>query len=245
MKDRILICVAARDRKRLTALSLENLAAVKGAGDVLAVFNDGSKEYDGAWLGNFADMVFNVSQPVNIHAQRRLHFQFAQKMFEHDPSFGRLYFTDADCLHDMAWRENIIRIQDANRGALVCGYNTTAHSCLEGNTSRDEPAEEVIWRKYAPGVSYLLTPDHVDVICGHLEFLLAGWDWEVPTLLGNQCAITRVGYVDHVGWGGDRHPADAGIDGGDRVINPTKFLIGKRAEVVAELQHDAARKKTD
>lgn len=233
MSERVLIIVATKDRQEVVRHCFENLAAVKGARDVLAIWNDNSTEYDGAWCRLFGDLVFNTTASVGIHRQRMLHFQFAEKMLERDPSFTRVYMTDADCLHDPSALPELIRIQDKYDGALVCGYDTEAHSCLEGNTWRDIPSEEVIWRKYAPGVSYLMTTDHVATVCGHLQLLNGGWDWQVPSLLGHRCAITRVGYVDHLGVGGDRHPVDAGPDGGDRVKRPTAFLKRKRAEIVA------------
>jgi len=238
MNEKLLIIVATRNRKGVVRHCMENLVAMKAPADVLAIFNDASTEYDGGWCRAFGDLVFNLKDPVGIHVQRRLHFQFAKDMIRKDPKITRVYLTDADCIHDPAFRENLIRIQDKYDQPLVCGYNTTAHSCLEGNTWGDDPSEEVIWRKYAPGVSYLLTPDHIEVVCGHLKLIEQSWDWVLGDLLGNRCAITRVGWVDHIGWKGDRHPTDEGPNGGDRVIAPTEFLVRKRAEIVAALQKE-------
>ena len=242
MLEKLLIVVAVKDRIEVTRRCLENLAAVKAPQDMLAVFNDASKEYDATWCRLFGDLVFNTEKSLGIHRQRALHFQLAKKLFDKDPEFTRLYFTDADVIHDPEWRAQAIRLQDANDGSPVCLYDTLAHSCLEGNTLKDEEGSEVILRRFAPGVSYLLTRDHVDVLIERLPIIAngGGWDWEVPNLLGNMMVISRVGYCDHIGIGGERHPKSDGPDGGDRVKQPTPFLVNKRAEIVRELTNTIA-----
>jgi hypothetical protein len=64
---------------------------------------------------------------------------------------------------------------------------------------------------------------------------ITNFDWNIPDILGARCAISRTSYVDHMGFGGLRHPAGAGLDDGDRALNPTSWLVKKRAEVVARL----------
>jgi len=245
MKEKLLIVVACFNRPTHTRHCLETLAASKAPQDILCCFDDGSTEYHAGFLGSFAELNFNTNRRIGIHAQRILHFQFAGEMMGKIPEITRLYLTDNDTIHDPHWRDNLVQVQDEYDGALVCGYDTLSHSTLPGNTWRDDPGERVIWRKYAPGVSYLLTADHVTVVNGRRNMLQAGWDWIVPDLLGNCCAITRQGWLDHIGFGGDRHPSDDGPEGGDRVANPTAWLQRKRAEVIAELKHDATRTKAD
>jgi hypothetical protein len=232
MNAEILVIVACHNRKEVTRHCLENLSAVIDHRDHLVLFNDGSTEYDGKWLRCFSELVMNVPEPLGIHNQRIMHFQFAAQMIKRHPRITHVYLTDADVIHDPQWREQALSLQ-AKYDAPVCLYDTTAHSVIEGNTWGED--EDIIWRKYAPGVSYLLTVEHVDVIVGRCNMLGQAWDWVVGDLLGNRFAISRIGYCDHIGIGGDRHPTDAGADGGDRVKLPTKFLIAKRAEIVSQL----------
>lgn len=229
MTARILICVLCHNRKVQTRFALETLADAMAPGDELRAYNDGSTEYDGAWLANWADHVVN-SQQIGTESQR---FHQLQEFREND-RWNHLYFTDNDTIHDPTWRENALRIQQSAdvAGAPLCLYNTLAHSTMHGNTIEDDENHEVIWRRYAPGVSYLLTRAHVARL--NLD-RIQNFDWHIPDQLGNRFAVTRTSYLDHIGIGGLRHPADAGPDGGDRALNPTSFLVEKRKEVVKAL----------
>jgi hypothetical protein len=204
--------------------------------DVLSLWNDGSFEYDAEWLTQFLfypnGYVLQNShlQPNGIQVQRQMHLRH----FLVFQSFTHLYLTDHDCLHDPTWRENALRLQSKYDHKPICLYNTQAHVRLPGNTIEDNPESEVIWRKVAPGVSYLLTREHVDRLAPHISSL-QHFDWQIPQLIG-PFAVSRVGYIDHIGWSGERHPVSEGPDGGDRVINPTPWLVAKRAEVVAKLK---------
>jgi hypothetical protein len=234
MNKRLLIIVPCRDRKVLTRHALETLLISKAPQDTLAIFNDGSTEFTPDWLAAFSDMVFNMKAPVGIEGQRKMHFQFAAKMFEAYPDYTDIYLTDSDTIHDPKWREQAFKLQALAKDAPLCLYDTTAHSCLEGNTIEDDPESLLLWRKYAPGVSYLMTADHLSVVAGRVH-ALANWDWDVPDMLGNRFAISRIGYVDHIGVGGMHHPSHEDANGGDRVKVPTPWLQNKRKEVIAEL----------
>jgi hypothetical protein len=48
-------------------------------------------------------------------------------------------------------------------------------------------------------------------------------------------AISKTSYVDHIGIGGLHHPPGVGIEGGDVALNPTPWLVEKRAEVIRSL----------
>ncbi len=156
-----------------------------------------------------------------------------------DPErFTHLYLTDSDALHDPNWRTELLKISAKYDAAPVCGYNTQAHARIEGNTIEDSPlVDDVLWRRVAPGISYLLTAAHVAKVVKALPMMPShwNWDWTVPGILGHQFAISRVGYVDHIGHGGMHHPVPEGLDGGDRVMSPTPWLVTKRAEVVKKL----------
>lgn len=208
-------------------------------GDTLAVYDDGSQE-KAAWT-YYADEVHHRNEPLGIEGQRRQHFVDFQHAIDRGRDFTHLYLTDSDALHDPNWRSELLRLQDKCGGAPICGYNTEAHARLKGNTIEDRPDSEVIWRRAAPGISYLLTRDHVAKVMRSLPTLPAHWhwDWTVPALLGHRFAVTRRSLVEHVGWQGLHHPSAEGPEGGDRATNPTEWLIQKRAEVVAALSQPA------
>lgn len=240
MADRIYIAVPCRDRKRIAELCLPTLKETKKSADLLVLYNDGSKEYDANWLGQFGDMVRTFDEPIGIQAQRRLHFAH---FWEQRHAYTAMYLTDMDAIHDLNWRSQALGIQRATGGALTCLYNTRAHTGMIGNVIRDDPKEDVIWQKYAPGISYLLTVAHVERIMKVVNDI-QHFDWVIPSLFGNRCAISRVSHVDHIGFGGERHPPGANYNAGDRATNPTAYLVAKRAEIVEELERqDRGAKK--
>jgi hypothetical protein len=210
----IMICVACHNRRAIAELCLPTVRGAMRPGDYFFAYNDGSKEYDYEMLTPWADEVKETEAPVGIEAQRRQHLRDFW-----ESGMDLLYFTDHDAIHDPQAFSNAIRLQQEHGGPLVCLYNTAAHSAIAGNTLEDKPESEVIWRHYAPGVSYLLTRQHVEKIMPRLQNLVA-FDWQIPDILGARCAISRVSYVDHIGYGGQRHPAGAGYDGGDRHESP-------------------------
>lgn len=246
MNARLLICIPCHNRKRIVEQCLPTVRDSIDPCDCLNLYDDGSTEFSPDWLRQFSPDVNTGNwqfgerptprgSHIGIEAQRRRHFMVFDAMA---PDFTHLYLTDSDALHDQNWRSELLRLQEKYGGAPICGYNTEAHARIAGNTIEDDPASEVIWRRAAPGISYLLTAEHVAKVVAALPSLPAhwNWDWTVPAILGNRFAVTRVGLVDHIGFGGYHHPADEGYDGGDRVKSPTDWLIAKRAEVVKALE---------
>lgn len=227
---RLFIAVACHERRRITEQCLPTLRAGAAPDDTIGLYNDGSKEFDDAWLRQFSNRVIGSPKSIGIEAQRRQHL----KDFWADKRFTHLYFSDADALVDPTFRENLLRVQEEYGGALVCGYNTDAHVRIEGNTFNDSPHNEVVWRRVAPGISYLLSRVHVAAIMKFID-RITNFDWQIPGILGNRCAITRISYVDHIGAHGLHWKPEHGLEGGDRALNPTDFLVKKRTEVVAAL----------
>ncbi len=204
--------------------------------DHIVIFNDGSTEEFPIEV--YGDRVYTNIPDIGIEAQRRKHFFHFNDLNEIGRGFTHLYLTDADALHDPNWRIKALVLMDESNGAPVCLYNTKAHERLAGNFIGNAPWAGIIYRKVAPGISYLLTAEHVATVVKALPHLPAhwNWDWTVPALLGHRMAISEVSYVDHLGFGGLHHPVEEGIDGGDRATNPTLWLVAKRAEAVARLK---------
>ncbi len=232
MSQRIYIAVACWNRKRIAGPCLPTLKGAAGPDDRIHLFNDGSTEYDTPWLEQFGDKVFGSTR-MGIEAQRRMHLA----AFWHS-EFEYLYFTDHDAIHDPDAMDFGIHLSLKYGGPLVCLYNTMAHVRLAGNTTGDCDGSQVIWRRYAPGISYLLTREHVKELIPKLSSI-TNFDWNIPDILGNHCAVSRVSYCDHIGFGGDRHPKDEGVDGGDVALNPTDWLVIKRAQIITKLKADA------
>lgn len=235
---RIFLAIPCKDRRRIVEQCLPTIADTLHDhstgnslhGDCLSLWNDGSTEYDGSdFLGYWGDEVHNAQTPIGIEAQRRQHLL----TFWRDKRFTHFYATDSDALHDPSWREVALRLSEETN-ALVCLYNTQAHVSIPNNTIADNPHSEVIWRQVAPGISYLLTREMVGSFIEHID-KMQHHDWGIPAALGNRCAITRTSYVDHIGQGGLHWKPEHGLEGGDRALNPTPWLVAKRAEIVEAL----------
>lgn len=239
-----MIYIPCHNRRRIAEQCIPTVRAGMAEGDLLSLWNDGSTEYDDEWLRENcrADEVRHpltesanlITETIGIERQRREHFL---NFIYRQENYTHAYLTDADALHDPGWRSKALELQDDCGGAPVCLYNTKVHADMIGNTIEDHPDSNVIWRRVAPGISYLLTYGHMWSIFGAIKNMPdpLHWDWTVPTILGHRMAISAVSYVDHIGHGGLHHPASEGFDGGDRALNPTPWLVKKRAEVVAKL----------
>jgi len=231
MEARIYIAIPVKDRKKIVSCCLPTIRDTRQAQDFLVLSNDGSTEFDNNWIWQFGDQIRSFNPGIGIQNQRRLHFC---NYWEQRHAYTHLYLTDSDIFHDPGWRKHALELQAQHAGALVCLYNTRAHTNMIGNVFEDDPKSNVFWQSYAPGCSYLLTREHVEKIM-HVIDDMAHWDWFVPSVLGNRCAVSRVSYCDHIGFLGERHPKDAGLDGGDRATAPTPWLVEKRKEIVRML----------
>jgi hypothetical protein len=199
-------------------------------GDILVIYDDASTEFGYKFLEKWATVVHREPHAIGIEAQRRNHFRAFWAS-----GLPYCYLTDSDALHDPAWRKEALRLQALAGGAPVCLYNTMAHVTIQGNTIEDDPDSDIIWRRVAPGISYLLTREHVKSIMPFVDNL-AHWDWQVPEILGHRFAVARRSYVDHIGQGGLHHDPKQGYDGGDRALNPSVPLVRLRREIVARLK---------
>lgn len=235
MSARILVAIPVRDRFAIATQCIPTVRAGMDDADVLTCFNDGSAAYGIDLHQCGANNVQISEHSMGIERQRRMHFEVFAAQAD---NFDFLYLTDSDAVHDLSWKKELVRLSEKHNAPVTCGYNTEAHARLDGNTVSAE--DDIIWRRVAPGISYLLRrEDALEVArwlaanptVGHWH-----WDWQTPALLGHRCAVTRQSVVDHIGNGGMHHPADAGWDGGDRALNPTPWLVEKRKQIIAALQ---------
>lgn len=233
---RFYIAVPTKNRKALIAPCFSTLRAGMVAGDQLVAYDDGSKEFGPGYLIEVGADHYNHSpESIGIERQRRQHFF---DFLAQPEDVTHLYLTDSDTIHDPEW-SGVALDRSIRRLAPVCLYNTQSHVRLENNLVQDDPKRSYLVRRFAPGVSYLLTRDMVKKVCAFLHSVDPKahwhWDWTVPNILGNHMIISRTCYVDHLGLGGMHHPPAEGWEGGDRALSPTAWLIKKRAEVIATL----------
>jgi hypothetical protein len=228
---RLFIAIPVHNRLTIAEKCIPTVTVSKAPEDVLAIYDDGSEDAERArQLSVYADMLTQFGECKGIEEQRRIHFR---EFWARRDDFTHFYLTDSDAPHDPAWREHALYLQEVSGGLPVCLYNTDAHVRLQGNTVEDLSAKPYIIRRVAPGISYLLTREHVERVMRHIE-LLNHWDWMVPALLKHRMCVARVSHVSHVGVGGLHH-GDNPIDGGDVPLNPTPWLVAKRKEIIESL----------
>lgn len=236
MPAHLYIPVPVFNRKEIAAKCIPTVQDGMLSCDFLDVWDDGSTDF-GEDLGQELGDGFRRSEVnVGIEIQRRWHIDY---FWEQRHAFTHLYLTDADAVHDHNWRSQALGLQQehtkADKVPIVGLYDTDAHVTLIGNTTEDDPAKNVIFRRVCPGISMLLTVDHVARLMPVLEHCKA-FDWFIPSVLGHFCAISRVSHCEHIGLHGLHHPAGADWDGGDRARNPSIYCAAKRAEIIEELK---------
>lgn len=202
--------------------------------DILALYEDGENQI--GFASGCADEIHRSALPVGIEHQRRRHFIDFWNRRERD-ELTHLYLTDADSPHDRAWRAHALTLQEKYR-APICLYRSPTHAGYHKNLYRDDPSEEVLWQRFSPGVSLLLTVEMVAKIMPHVE-ALTSWDWQVPSILGHKMAVARVSHCCHIGIGGQHDPADGSL-GPEKSINPTPELAKLREEIIERLRSENA-----
>lgn len=226
---KICIAVPTYGRLRLASLCVPTIrAGMKHGEDVLVIYDDGSREPLPTELVSAADGIVQC-ESAGIDAQRRKHIL---EFFGNREIHGctHLALVDSDIICDPSWREVSLALQAKYHGAPVCLYRTETHAAYQNNIFRDDPREDVIWQRFAPGVFYLLTMEHCGKLANNMPDKIA-WDWWVPGALGYRMAISRTSYCDHIGVGGQHDPADGSI-GTERALSPTPWLAAKREEII-------------
>ena len=235
MSERIYIAVPTYNRLALAEQCIPTIRGGMASDDALIIYDDGSTEGIGSNEAiKGAANGFVPCESMGVDAQRRKHIlEFWGNREIHGCT--HLYLTDSDAIHDPGWRDAAIGLLNEH-GAPVCLYRTQTHEDYKNNVFRSVPTENVIWQRFAPGVSYFLSLEMVRRIA-HLIPERWSWDWHLPGLFGYKMAISRVSYVDHIGFQGMHDQMQKpGHVSTERALNPTAWLVQKRAEILASLQ---------
>lgn len=237
MSASIYIAIAVYNRLRLAELCIPTVrAGMKGGygmndgDDMLTIYDDGSaQEIDTNPLIFSCDRMVR-SESIGIDAQRRKHIlDFWGNREIHGCT--HLALIDSDIIADPSWRSVALALQAEHGGAPVCLYRTATHEGYANNVFKDDPTENVLWQRFAPGTFYLLTLAHCEKLAKAMPDKIA-WDWWVPGALGYRMAVSRTSYCDHIGAGGQHDPADGSI-GPECALSPTPWLVEKRKEIIA------------
>jgi hypothetical protein len=234
MTTRIHISVPIYNRPELARQCVPTITEGMDDGDALVLYDDGSTECGADFWAHMEGVRDGVvrTESMGIDAQRRKHIlEFWGNREIHGCT--HLALIDSDIICDPGWRDAAISLLEKYH-APVCLYRTKTHEDYKNNVFRDHPGEEVIWQRFAPGVFYFLSLEMVGRVA-HLIPEKWAWDWHLPGLFNYRMAVSRVSHVDHIGLNGlhDRHPS--GHVSTERALNPTDWLVRKRAEVLSML----------
>lgn len=230
MSPKIYIAIPCYNRREIAEQCIPTVFSRTDKNDRLVIYDDGSQEKmsDSAVLmGNCNEIV--ACDSVGVDAQRRQHFLDLMRQ----PEFTHLYLTDSDAPHDPQWRSRALSLQAEHR-APVCLYRTKTHAEYQNNIFRDDGSESVLWQRFCPGVSILLTREHAERVVSVMPDKWS-FDWFIPSVLGYRMAVSRVSYCDHIGHLGMHDEAPGGCVSKERAHIPTDWLIQKRAEILANL----------
>jgi peptidylprolyl isomerase len=223
---KILICVSAFNRRKMTELCLSQIQRYKAKNCFLQVYNDHSNEYNNDFLKNYADEVIQLPLKMGIH---NLRIYQLKRFLESD--FDLLYFTDNDVLHDPEFIKVLNFLYElGNKELPVCIYNSRFHAKPENVIFFKNG---VSLRKTAPGVSMLYDKNMAERIIRYIDKIGSflndiSWDYRIIAYLDKPFITTDISYLEHFGAEGI-HNADFERD---RAINPTFYLKSMRQNII-------------
>lgn len=221
---KILIAVATHNRKRVTELSLRNLASAALNADIV-VWDDCSTEYSVEWLRGLVPNVVQSKQHCGIHALRGIQLWH----FLRETTYQRIYLTDTDVIHDPHWQVVAEELLQRHKNP-VCLFNTMCHARpMEPRLPGPTLAHE---RTTCPGVSVYLSREMVECIADRISVDNPGgsfgnWDFELMDHFvkkGYRFTHSMISYLEHFGAGG-MHNADYFAD---TAVLPTHHLKNAR-----------------
>lgn len=248
---KIRIDVPVYNRKKITELTLIQLNKTKAPQDEIFIYNDGSTEYDNAWLSQWGKVI-NYTMPKqdrwrNIHKIRSLAYRDFVKD-NHKDQFDFLYLTDNDAFHDTNWRETLIQISK-HANTAVSGYiSNFMYSNYEYYRAQiNKEVYEAFPFVYpyrtvsatGGGISIFLTADQVKYIVQrmHAVDMEDMWDCLTWGYLQNRYSLPASSYLEHFGKGGLHHN-DWDFE---KAIKPTQYLQNVRQPIIDYLEDKITR----
>jgi tetratricopeptide (TPR) repeat protein len=229
---KILIVVSVFNRKKITALSLEQTKRYKTACCFLQVYNDHSTEYDNSFLADYSDEVIQLPDKMGINNLRWCQFM---KFLETDFEF--LYLTDNDVIHDPNYIPMLEQLYLKGKRKLpVSIFNSIF--MLQPRLILYY-SKGIFLKTSAPGISMFYDRKMVEKIVAVsnnignvLDYL--PWDYKAIACLGLPWISTETSYLEHFGAGGLNNDNNER----ERALNPTKYLQEKREAVINYLMQD-------
>ena len=251
LSAKTVICPATFNRKGTVEACLEatNLAKL---GAKMYIHDDGSKEYDEEWLGQFGDRVFRHPHGVggrtgvkNLRSNmvKSLLGDFEPKVFQPwlEEDFGPegptyLYMVDSDGYHDphFLYRIHEIMALGKNWGS-ICLYNAKFHQPRHGRADKNVIDRDTVLRSVGAGISQFFRlqsfrdkPDKVQVPDRR------GWDgFYCREIAGRKVVTSVISYVEHFGkWGFH----NKGNFDRCRALCPTEHLVGIRDATIKRIE---------
>lgn len=225
----ILIAVTAFNRKKITALALNQMKRYKPTYCHLQVYNDHSSEYDNAFLANHADEVIQLPKKMGIDHLRWYQFR---KFLETNYDF--LYMTDNDVIHDPSYVDMLESLYVKGKEQLPVSLFTNMFMLQPRLLLLYE--DGIYVKTSSGGTSMFFDRKMVETIVSvtdNIENTFDGlaWDNKAVGCLGLPWITPEQSYLEHFGAGG-LHGNNYEIE---IAINPTEYLQTRRESILKYL----------
>jgi len=229
---KILITVSTFNRKKITALSLEQTKRYKTTYCHLQVYNDHSSEYDNTFLSSYADKVILLPNKMGINDLRWYQFE---NFLETD--FDFLYMTDNDVIHDPNYVSMLEQLYEKGKRKLPVSLFNSIFMLQPRLILFYEKG--VFIKTSAQGLSMFYDKRMVEKIVSTsnnigdlLDYL--PWDAKASACLELPWITPEISYLEHFGADGlhsDNYERQ-------RAINPTEYLQERRSSILQYLTQD-------
>lgn len=226
---KILIVVPVFNRKKITALALDQMMRYKAGYCHVQVYNDHSSEYDNAFLVEHADEVIQLPEKMGIDRLRWYQFR---KFLQTD--FDCLYMTDGDVIHDPGYIALLEELYLAGEQQLPVSLFHSIFTMQPGMILYYKKG--LFLKSSAPGNSMFFDRKMVEKILvtlektsGVLDYL--PWDNKAIACLRLPWITPEQSYLEHFGAAGvnnDNYERD-------RAINLTGYLRERREPILKYL----------
>lgn len=221
MNPRVFVATQTFNRPRVAEACLKQQASVLGPEAVLHVWDDHSQSPP-----DWPDL---IREDIHLGPHKMRIFQLCAFL---DSDCEEVYLTDSDAVLDPAWLD-VCRKLESPETPIVSLFNSNFHRQYTLGVGTKEGVPYAI-RQYAPGISYYMRRETVEAIATEIGQIGSNWDFALPSLLGNRCAVPLESYCDHYGAGGIHTPVDNWTR--DMAINPTPYLEDLRYTLLPTLQ---------